>query len=129
MAEKATKIGKLDEIAHGKGLRFDLSTAHLSKRALKKAVASGEPMASGFVVGFDEQLYAYENSCPHLGVELDWEAGDFFNEDQSLLVCSTHGAMFDPQSGECVSGPCLGDSLKPLVVSLDQGEISYFPGR
>lgn len=75
---------------------------------------------SFFVVRQQQRFYAYENRCPHLGIELNWLPDGFLSLDQSLIQCSTHGAMFVIDSGECVAGPCLGRYLQPLPVSLDQ---------
>jgi len=40
--------------------------------------------------------------------ELDWQPGEFFDIAGVYLVCSTHGAIFEPNSGLCVAGPCRG---------------------
>ena len=56
----------------------------------------------------------YANTCPHRRFPLD-RAGRFvFTADRALLVCANHGARFDPLSGECVAGPCVGKSLQRL---------------
>jgi nitrite reductase/ring-hydroxylating ferredoxin subunit len=34
--------------------------------------------------------------------------------DGHHLQCATHGALFDPLSGVCISGPCAGDALQRL---------------
>ncbi len=73
---------------------------------------------SALVLKYKDQLYAYENRCPHLGIELDWLPGDFFDQQQAFLVCSTHGALFQPDTGKCVSGPCQGQSLRRIEIDL-----------
>jgi nitrite reductase/ring-hydroxylating ferredoxin subunit len=60
-------------------------------------------------------LYAYENRCPHQGTPLETFPDKFLNADGSLLICSTHGARFRVEDGVCVSGPCLGERLTPVV--------------
>lgn len=55
------------------------------------------------------------NSCPHAGVQLDTHGGGFFDHSGSYLQCSLHGALFDPQSGRCVSGPCQGARLVAIA--------------
>lgn len=57
---------------------------------------------------------AYLNRCPHMGVELNWVPGRFMDLDKLFLQCSTHGALFKPQDGECIAGPCQGDALTAL---------------
>lgn len=67
-----------------------------------------------FAVRRDGRVYAYQNRCPHRGVPLEWQADQFLDHSHSLIQCATHGALFLIESGECVSGPCSGQSLKAL---------------
>ena len=69
------------------------------------------------------QVYAYHNVCAHRGVELDWEAGQFFDITQQFLVCATHGALYDPTTGHCVRGPCAGQSLVRVEVTETDGQV------
>jgi nitrite reductase/ring-hydroxylating ferredoxin subunit len=62
----------------------------------------------------DGQVYAYRNRCPHRGVPLEWQPDQFLDHSQSMIQCATHGALFLIESGECVAGPCAGQSLKAL---------------
>ncbi len=75
----------------------------------------------GFAVRFGGVVRAYVNRCPHLGVELDWEPGEFFEESGLYLVCSTHGAIFEPSTGQCVAGPCRGARLEAIAVEERDG--------
>jgi len=93
----------------GKGVRFEL--------------APGSGLENAFAVRYDGEVRAYVNSCPHVGTELDWQPGEFFEATGLYLVCSTHGALFEPQSGLCVAGPCRGASLEPLPVREQDGEV------
>jgi nitrite reductase/ring-hydroxylating ferredoxin subunit len=70
----------------------------------------------GFIVHLAGQYYAYVNRCPHVGTPLDLWPNEFFTEDARALICSTHGAVFEPTSGRCTAGPCVGDSLAALPV-------------
>ena len=70
----------------------------------------------GFILNHGGGYYAYVNRCPHVGTPLDLWPNEFFTEDGRALICSTHGAVFEPASGRCTSGPCLGDALTPLPV-------------
>lgn len=72
-------------------------------------------------------LYAYENACPHAGVALEWVPDEFFDEEGRYLQCSMHGATFRPEDGYCVSGPCQGDSLTPVVIEVVGGQV-ILPG-
>ena len=75
------------------------------------------------VVRQGDQAYAYLNWCPHTQVLIDQIPGKFFNADHTHLVCSKHGALFRPEDGFCVSGPCEGDSLPQLKVTVKDGAV------
>jgi nitrite reductase/ring-hydroxylating ferredoxin subunit len=81
------------------------------------------PAVRGFAVRFHGKVHAFVNRCPHLGTELDWQPGEFFEETGLYLVCSTHGALFDPATGLCVAGPCRGASLETVPVTEQQGQV------
>ncbi len=70
-----------------------------------------------------EQVFAYENACPHAGQRLDWSPGKFLF-DNGLLVCTAHGACFKIADGICVSGPCRGESLQAVAVEIRSGEVT-----
>ncbi|MHA3057902.1 Rieske (2Fe-2S) protein [Acinetobacter sp. ANC 5584] len=67
-----------------------------------------------FVTQRDGIFYAYKNLCPHLQVELEFLENQFLDQDQEFIQCSTHGALFNVETGECISGPCLGESLQKV---------------
>ena len=68
------------------------------------------------------RVYGYVNRCAHIGVEMDWRPGEFFDDSGLYLICATHGAVYRPETGECIAGPCRGARLEPLdVVELDGG--------
>ncbi|MEQ1601709.1 MAG: Rieske 2Fe-2S domain-containing protein [Methylophilaceae bacterium] len=69
---------------------------------------------TGFVVRYNGKPYAFVNQCAHVPVELDWNQGDFFDLSKSYLVCATHGAHYEPQTGFCVMGPCKGRKLQRI---------------
>jgi nitrite reductase/ring-hydroxylating ferredoxin subunit len=83
--------------------------------------AGGE--GKGFAVRFGGVARAFVNRCPHRGVELDWMPGEFFEISGLYLICSTHGATFDPSTGLCVAGPCLGARLEAIAVRESEGRI------
>jgi nitrite reductase/ring-hydroxylating ferredoxin subunit len=95
-----------DLVDGGHGVRFDLSTH-----------------SPAFAVRYGGTVRAYVNRCPHAGTELDWQPGEFFEETGLYLICSTHGAMFEPGSGYCVAGPCRGASLEPLAIRERDGQV------
>jgi nitrite reductase/ring-hydroxylating ferredoxin subunit len=61
----------------------------------------------------------FVNCCPHRRLPLDRGGQLFFTADRSLLVCPNHGAKFQPLTGTCVAGPCVGKSLQ-RVPTLEQ---------
>ena len=77
----------------------------------------------GFAVNHEGCTHAYVNSCPHVGTPLDLFPNEFLDEDGRILVCSTHGALFAPDTGHCIAGPCAGDGLTPLPVRIDGREL------
>ena len=68
-----------------------------------------------FAVRKDGQVYLYRNRCPHKGISLEWLPNQFLDSSASLIQCATHGALFLIDSGECVAGPCAGQSLLALT--------------
>ena len=87
--------------------------------------------SKGFTVGEEHifavkkhgQIYVYQNKCPHLGVELNWLEDQFLDSEGTLIHCTTHGALFLIEDGECVSGPCQGEKLIAIPFTINNGEI------
>jgi nitrite reductase/ring-hydroxylating ferredoxin subunit len=77
----------------------------------------GARRVAGFLVNHDGEFRAWVNRCPHVGTPLDLWPNEFYSEDGSVLVCSTHGALYEPTTGYCTAGPCAGDSLAPLPLA------------
>ena len=96
---------KLDDIEDGQAKSFTFG--------------AGADEREIFVVREDDQVYGYVNSCPHLGTPLNWDGDRFISDDSGLILCATHGALFEIEDGECVSGPCAGQSLEAASVSVD----------
>lgn len=76
-----------------------------------------------FAVRRGADVFVYVNSCPHIGVPLDWAPDRFLTADGARIVCSTHGAEFDIADGVCLRGPCFGDRLQAVMVELRDGVI------
>ena len=99
-------------------------------RGVRFALADREGRAEQcFAVRHGGLVCAFVNRCPHLGTELDWQPGEFFEESGLYLVCSTHGAIFEPRTGFCVAGPCRGASLEPVQVRERDGEVLLLNDR
>ncbi|MDB6143647.1 MAG: iron-sulfur cluster-binding protein Rieske family [Pseudomonas sp.] len=69
------------------------------------------------------QAFVYQNRCPHRGVPLEWQPDEFLDASASLIQCATHGALFLIESGECVAGPCAGQSLNVIACREDASGI------
>jgi len=66
---------------------------------------------------------AWYNVCPHQGRALNFAPDRFLTDDDGHLVCCAHGAVFEPDRGRCISGPCRNAELKAVVLSESDGEI------
>ena len=97
----------------GKGIRFPVT-------------AYGEDVIA-FVVRYGQQPYAYLNRCAHVPMELDWTEGEFFESSGLYLMCATHGALYEPDTGHCAGGPCRGGKLQPLQVIERDNQIFWLP--
>ena len=82
----------------------------------------------GFVVNFDGRVHAYVNQCIHAGTPLDWWPNEFFTDDGRLLICATHGALYEPDTGRCAGGPCGGGGLYTLPVSVEGNRVVVTAG-
>ncbi len=115
---------KMDELAipicassalvdRGKGIRF--------------LVTAGGEDSTGFAIRYDNTVYAYLNRCAHVPIELDWNEGEFFETSGLYLMCSTHGALYTPESGRCAGGPCRGGRLRPITVFEKDNQVFWRP--
>lgn len=86
-------------------------------------IPQGDGLLQLFVVHKDGQYQAFINSCPHTGVNLEWNEHQFLDLDNAFIQCATHDALFDIHSGKCVAGPCVGDNLTSVALSIHDGTI------
>jgi len=70
-----------------------------------------------------EELFIYENKCPHVLDTMDPQGGSLASPDGLLIHCQRHGAEFLSHTGECVAGPCQGESLNVIAFTLSNGDI------
>jgi nitrite reductase/ring-hydroxylating ferredoxin subunit len=66
------------------------------------------------------RVFGYLDSCPHYegGTPMAWRTDRYLNGEGTHLACHSHGALFDVETGECVLGPCLGQSLTKVPVRI-----------
>ncbi|HEY7905989.1 MAG TPA: Rieske 2Fe-2S domain-containing protein [Wenzhouxiangella sp.] len=67
---------------------------------------------------------AWFNVCPHLGRPLNVAPNRFLVDEHNQLICCVHGAVFEPNQGKCVSGPCLNAHLKAVAIEETEGKVS-----
>ncbi len=84
---------------------------------VKFNITVGAQPIPAFVIRFEGAVHAYLNRCAHMMLQLDWDDAEFFDTSKEHLICSNHGALYDPQTGNCVNGPCYGASLPAIEVS------------
>jgi nitrite reductase/ring-hydroxylating ferredoxin subunit len=87
------------------------------------ALAESEWPLTAILVRVGDAVHAYLNRCPHALRQLNFRPDGFLSPDGTLLQCSSHGAQFEKDTGLCVAGPCVGDSLRRLPIELVDGEI------
>lgn len=76
------------------------------------------PNGEIFITQRDGSFFAYQNLCPHLGVSLEYMEDQFLDMDKEYIICSTHGALFQVDSGECLWGPCQGEFLNKVEIKV-----------
>lgn len=81
----------------------------------------GEAYFHGFVVRRGGGVFGYVDRCPHAGLPLARALDDYLTEGKELIACSWHGALFRPEDGLCVGGPCSGSRLTPWPVRVEDG--------
>jgi nitrite reductase/ring-hydroxylating ferredoxin subunit len=75
-----------------------------------------------FVHRLGDTAVAFVNRCPHIGTPLDlMPRGHMLHPNGKYFVCATHGALFQVEDGLCVAGPCNGQRLTPVAVTVEDG--------
>lgn len=73
-----------------------------------------------FIIKKEGKVYAYENQCPHAGINLEWQEDDFLDNEKNNIQCSVHGALFNIENGDCMGGPCNGKGLTSAEIEIDK---------
>jgi nitrite reductase/ring-hydroxylating ferredoxin subunit len=90
-------------------------------------VYGGQTMRA-FAIRFDGQVHAYLNRCTHVAMEMDYQPNRFFDNSGRWLICATHGAVYAPDTGEGVEGPCRGGLVK-IELSEQDGVVRWYTSR
>ena len=99
-----------DLVEGGQAVPFDINYAGQTCRA--------------FAVRYQAQPHAYLNRCTHVAMELDWQPNRVFDDAGQWLLCASHGAAYEPDTGHCASGPCHGGLVK-IVLSENAGTVYW----
>ncbi len=105
------------------------SVSDVQEEESREFVIPGSEADQSVVVVKKDGLFAvYENNCPHLGVPMNMEPDRFLDVEKNFIMCSTHGALFKIEDGECVHGPCLGQNLTPVSFEIRDEEVFITKG-
>ncbi|MGA8133855.1 MULTISPECIES: Rieske (2Fe-2S) protein [Pseudomonas] len=105
-------------------MKFLCDSNTLADNSSRGFDVDGRPLLA---VRREGRVYVYQNRCPHRGIPLEWRPDQFLDPSASLIQCATHGALFLIESGECVAGPCAGQSLLAIPCKEDAQGIWLTP--
>lgn len=92
-------------------------------RAFTFRVRKEQRIYPAFAIRSRGEVKAYLNVCAHVGLPVDARRGDFWYLDGTYLSCKQHGAIYDPDTGECVRGPCIDLFLIPVHIRERNGRV------
>jgi nitrite reductase/ring-hydroxylating ferredoxin subunit len=109
------KVARTDALAPGQSLKFMLPIRGADEEC--------------FLINFNGEFHAYVNRCRHVPMAMDWVENQFFAEESRYLMCQTHGAYYEPASGECIAGPptACGKFLYRVLTEIEGGVIYARP--
>lgn len=104
-------------------------SAELAERGLAHVwdVILWNAPARAFALRFDGRVVAFLNRCAHVPTEMDWQPGEFLDIERRWILCSIHGAAYEPADGRCVGGPCGRGRLMTLTVAEHDGRVYWYP--
>ena len=85
--------------------------------------------ARAFALRFEGRVVCYLNRCAHVPAEMDWQPGEFLDADRRFILCSIHGATYEPTNGRCIGGPCGRDRLMAIDVVERDGQVYWYPSQ
>jgi nitrite reductase/ring-hydroxylating ferredoxin subunit len=107
--QKEIEVGRLDELDDPGCREFE--------------IGQGDWPFRGLVVRKGDTAYAYQNFCAHVGHPLNWSPNKFLTKDKSAIICASHGATYEIETGHCFAGPGSGGALRPVELSVRHGVI------
>ena len=90
-----------------------------SGTAVPFEVVFGGQSCRAFAIRYQGEVHAYLNRCAHVAMEMDFQANRFFDSSGDWLICATHGALYQPQTGQCRGGPCRSGLVKIALSERD----------
>jgi len=112
-AEQEVEVGHFDELEDPGCREFE--------------IGDGDWPFRGFVVRCGDAAFAYQNVCAHVGHPLNWSPDKFLTKDKAAIICASHGATYEIETGHCFAGPGTGGALRPVDLSVRDG-IIYVTG-
>jgi nitrite reductase/ring-hydroxylating ferredoxin subunit len=103
------EVGRLDELTDPGCKEFQ--------------IGDGDWPFRGFVVRKGDEVYAYQNFCVHVGHPLNWMPDRFLTRDETSIICASHGAQYEIDTGLCFAGPCIGKSLRKVDIEVRDGVV------
>jgi nitrite reductase/ring-hydroxylating ferredoxin subunit len=91
-------------------------------------IGTGDWPLRGFIVRVGAEIRAYVNDCPHAHHPLNLLPHRFLTADGALIVCASHGALFEKLTGVCVAGPCAGAYLRSVPLLIADGFVLLADG-
>ncbi|MEE8515650.1 MAG: Rieske 2Fe-2S domain-containing protein [Alphaproteobacteria bacterium] len=76
-----------------------------------------------FAIRKGREVFVYANVCPHRGLPLNWKPDIFLSYDKSRILCVLHACTFDIETGQALTGPCPGQSLEAIAVTVVGGAV------
>ena len=112
-SQAEVEVGRLDELE--------------SPGCREFSIGDGDWPFRGFIVRQGDDVFAYQNFCVHVGHPLNWSPNSFLTKDKTAIICASHGAMYEIESGHCVAGPGAGRALRKVDVEV-RGGVVYVSG-
>jgi len=87
------------------------------------SIGDGDWPFRGFVIRQGDDIFAYQNFCVHVGHPLNWSPNRFLTKDGAAIICASHGATYEIETGHCFAGPGFGKSLRKVAVTVRDGVV------
>ena len=109
--EQSLRVAEVASLEHGQARTFTFEDGGREGRGFVMALRARD--------GQGTTLVAYRNRCAHVAFDLDMGTGEFWSSKLGRIYCRTHGACYEPRTGICDRGPCVGRRLEAFAVERD----------